>query len=180
MLPLKKCQTLTVFIMATVKLNGNAMNTCGSLPAVGTAAPDFDGVKGDLSTVKLSDFLGKRVVLNVFPSLDTPTCAASVRRFNVEASKLDNTVVLCLSQDLPFAQARFCTVEGLKNVVAVSLFRDPSFGKKYGTLLVDGPLSGLQARAMVVVDEAGKVVYNQLVEKVENEPDYEAALKALK
>ena len=163
-----------------IMVKGQETKIEGTLPAIGTAAPDFCGVKAGMSEVYLSSFKGKRVILNVFPSLDTPTCAVSVRFFNEAAANLDNTVVLCLSMDLPFAQARFCTVEGLKNVVAVSLFRDPSFGKKYGTLLVDGPLSGLQARAVVVVDEAGKVVYNQLVEKVENEPDYEAALKALK
>lgn len=156
------------------------MNTCGNLPATGVAAPDFEGVKNDLSTVKLSDLRGKKVILNIFPSLDTATCAASVRRFNVEASKLDNTVVLCLSQDLPFAQARFCTTEGISNVVPASLFREPDFGKNYGTLIVDGPMRGLQARAVVVVDEQGKVAYTELVEKVENEPDYASALAALK
>lgn len=166
--------------MATVRLNGVEMDTCGSLPAKGAAAPDFEGVKGDLSTVKLSSFLGKRVILNIFPSLDTPACAASVRRFNAEAAELDNTVVLCLSQDLPFAQARFCTVEGIENAVALSLFRDASFGRKYGTLFVNGPLAGLQARAVAVVDAEGKIAYTQLVKKVENEPDYDAALAALK
>lgn len=166
--------------MAKIALMGNAMNTCGSLPATGAAAPDFEGVKGDLSSIKLSDLLGRKVILNIFPSLDTATCAASVRRFNSEASKLENTVVLCLSQDLPFAQSRFCTVEGLENVIAVSLFREPGFGKSYGTLITDGLLSGLQARAVVVVNENGKITHTQLVEKVENEPDYAAALNALK
>ena len=119
-------------------------------------------------------------MLNIFPSLDTATCAASVRHFNADASKMDNTVVLCISEDLPFAQGRFCTTEGLKNVVPVSLFRSPEFGKAYGTVIVDGPMRGLQSRAVVVVDEEGKVVYTQLVEKIEDEPDYKSALEALK
>ena len=162
--------------MAKVSLLGNAMNTIGTLPAKGSIAP----TKGDLSTLKLSDLRGKRVVLNIFPSLDTATCAASVRHFNADASKMDNTVVLCISEDLPFAQGRFCTTEGLKNVVPVSLFRSPEFGKAYGTVIVDGPMRGLQSRAVVVVDEEGKVVYTQLVEKIEDEPDYKSALEALK
>ena len=166
--------------MAQVSLMGNAMNTIGNLPAKERIAPDFEAKKGDLTSLKLSDLRGKRVVLNIFPSLDTATCAASVRHFNADASKLDNTVVLCISEDLPFAQGRFCTTEGLKNVVPVSLFRSPEFGKAYGTQIVDGPMRGLQARAVVVVDEQGKVIYTQLVEKIENEPDYASALAALK
>ena len=166
--------------MAKVSLLGNAMNTIGTLPAKGSIAPDFEATKGDLSTLKLSDLRGKRVVLNIFPSLDTATCAASVRHFNADASKMDNTVVLCISEDLPFAQGRFCTTEGLKNVVPVSLFRSPAFGKACGTVIVDGPMRGLQSRAVVVVDEEGKVVYTQQVEKIEDEPDYKSALEALK
>lgn len=166
--------------MAKVSLLGNAMNTIGTLPAKGSIAPDFEATKGDLSTLKLSDLRGKRVVLNIFPSLDTATCAASVRHFNADASKMDNTVVLCISEDLPFAQGRFCTTEGLKNVVPVSLFRSPEFGKAYGTVIVDGPMRGLQSRAVVVVDEEGKVVYTQQVEKIEDEPNYKSALEALK
>ena len=146
--------------MAKVSLLGNAMNTIGTLPAKGSIAPDFEATKGDLSTLKLSDLRGKRVVLNIFPSLDTATCAASVRHFNADASKMDNTVVLCISEDLPFAQGRFCTTEGLKNVIPVSLFRSPEFGKAYGTVIVDGPMRGLQSRAVVVVNEEGKVVTN--------------------
>ena len=152
------------------------MNTIGTLPAKGSIAPDFEATKGDLSTLKLSDLRGKRVVLNIFPSLDT----ATVRHFNADASKMDNTVVLCISEDLPFAQGRFCTTEGLKNVIPVSLFRSPEFGKAYGTVIVDGPMRGLQSRAVVVVDEEGKVVYTQQVEKIEDEPDYKSALEALK
>lgn len=166
--------------MAKVSLLGNAMNTIGTLPTKGSIAPDFEATKGDLSTLKLSDLRGKRVVLNIFPSLDTATCAASVRHFNADASKMDNTVVLCISEDLPFAQGRFCTTEGLKNVVPVSLFRSPEFGKTYGTVIVDGPMRGLQSRAVVVVDEEGKVVYTQQVEKIEDEPDYKSALEVLK
>lgn len=166
--------------MAKVSLMGNAMNTIGNLPAKESIAPDFEATKSDLSSLHLSDLRGKRVVLNIFPSLDTATCAASVRHFNADASKLDNTVVLCISEDLPFAQQRFCTTEGLKNVVPVSLFRSPEFGKEYGTQIVDGPMRGLQARSVVVVDEKGKVIYTQLVEKIEEEPDYASALAALK
>ncbi len=133
-----------------------------------------------MSEIKLSDLKGKRVVINIFPSIDTGVCAASVRRFNKEASELKNTVVLCLSQDLPFAQARFCGAEGLTNVVTVSTFRNPEFNQGYGMLLKDGPMAGLMARSVVVLDEEGKVVYTELVSEVTNEPNYEAALACLK
>lgn len=166
--------------MAKVTLEGNPFQTNGELPQVGTLAPDFKGVKGDLSEVKLSDYKGKKVVLNIFPSLDTGVCAASVRRFNKEASDLDNTVVLCISKDLPFAQTRFCTTEGLKNVVPLSQFRCDCFEKGYGVLLTEGPLKGLLARAVVVVNEEGRVVYTQLVDEIRNEPDYDKAIAALK
>ncbi|SUB78716.1 Thiol peroxidase [Porphyromonas macacae] len=156
------------------------MNTAGELPQKGSMAPDFKAVKNDLSEIKLSDLKGKRVVINIFPSIDTGVCAASVRRFNKEASELKNTVVLCLSQDLPFAQARFCGAEGLTNVVTVSTFRNPEFNQGYGMLLKDGPMAGLMARSVVVLDEEGKVVYTELVSEVTNEPNYEAALACLK
>lgn len=164
--------------MATVTLKGNPFKTNGELPAKGETAPAFTLVKTDLSEVSLSDFKGKRVVLNIFPSVDTPTCAQSVRTFNDKASALDNTVVLCVSQDLPFAQARFCGAEGLDQVIPASAFRS-SFADDYGVRMTEGPLTGLDARAVVIVDEQGKVSYNQLVSEVADEPDYEAALKAL-
>ena len=165
--------------MATVPLKGNEIHTSGSMPEVGSIAPDFKGVKSDLSELSLSDLKGKRVVLNVFPSLDTSVCAASVRRFNKEAASLSNTVVLAVSKDLPFAHGRFCTTEGIENVVALSAFRCSCFEDKYGMLLIDGPLKGLLARGVIVIDEAGKVVYEELVPEITTEPNYEAALASL-
>ena len=166
--------------MATVTLQGKInINTNGQLPGVGSVAPDFKAVKADLSEVSLSEFKGKRVVINIFPSIDTGVCAASVRRFNQEASSLDNTVVLCLSKDLPFAQARFCGAEGLANVETLSAFRGDSFEKGYGLLMTDGPLQGLLARAVVVIDKGGKVVYTELVDDITHEPDYDRAIAAL-
>lgn len=166
--------------MATVTFKGTDVHTNGNIPAVGSVAPDFKGVKGDLSEVKLSDYKGKRVVLNIFPSLDTGVCAASVRRFNKEASSLSNTVVLAISKDLPFASARFCTAEGIENVVPVSAFRCTCFEDAYGLLMKDGPLEGLLVRCVIVVDETGKVTYTELVSEVTNEPNYEKALAVLK
>jgi len=166
--------------MAQVTFKGNPIKTAGSLPKVGSAAPDFKVVKADLSPMSLSDFKGKKVVLNVFPSIDTPVCAASVRRFNVEISKLTNTVVLCISKDLPFAQKRFCAAEGLDNVITGSEYRDSSFSNAYGVRIVDSPLEGLFSRAIVVVDEKGKVVYTEQVSEIAQEPDYEKALTAVK
>ena len=166
--------------MATVTLKGNLIHTIGELPAIGTQAPGFSLVKNDLSDINLADFQGKRVVLNIFPSLDTAVCAASVRRFNVESAKLENTVVICISKDLPFAHTRFCTTEGISNVVTASEFRGNNFGKAYGVMLTDGPLQGLLARSVVVLDESGKVVHTELVPEITREPDYESALAAVK
>jgi len=166
--------------MVQFKLKGNTFNTTGNLPAVGTAAPDFSLTKTDLSEITLKDLKGKRVVLNIFPSLDTAVCAASVRRFNAEASKLDNTVVLCASMDLPFAHARFCTTEGLNDVVSVSDFRTGAFGRAYGIRIADGPLAGLLARSVVIIDPDGKVTYTQLVPETTEEPNYDDVLAALK
>ena len=166
--------------MAKITFKGNAAHTAGTLPAVGSAAPDFKLTKSDLSDASLKDYRGKKVVLNIFPSLDTPVCAASVRRFNAEASKLDNTVVLCISRDLPFAQGRFCTAEGLNNVISASEYRDSSFSDAYGVRIQDGPLAGLLSRAVVVVDESGKVKYTEQVPEIVHEPDYAKALAALK
>jgi thiol peroxidase len=166
--------------MAQVTFKGNPINTAGSLPRAGAAAPDFQIIKTDLAPVSLSELKGKKVVLNIFPSLDTPVCAASVRRFNVEATKLANTVVLCISKDLPFAQKRFCAAEGLENVIPASEYRDSSFSNAYKVGMVDGPLQGLFSRAIVVVDEKGTVVYTEQVPEIAQEPDYEKALAALR
>ena len=166
--------------MAQVFFKDIPCSTCGELPAVGTKAPEFVLTGGDLSEIRLSDLKGKRVILNIFPSIDTGVCAASVRRFNKEANELENTKVLCVSMDLPFAASRFCAAEGLENVVTASAFRSPEFVKDYGVGLVDGPLKGLLARAVVVIDGKGEVIYQQLVEQITDEPDYKAALSVLK
>ncbi len=165
--------------MAQVTLKGNPIHTVGELPGVGKSAPNFTLTRKDLSEVSLADFKGQRVVLNIFPSIDTPTCATSVRTFNAQASKAANTVVLCVSVDLPFAAGRFCAAEGLDKVVPASAFRNPDFGHAYGVILTDGPLRGLLARAVVVLDEGGKVIHNQLVPEIAEEPDYAAALAVL-
>lgn len=166
--------------MSIVSLGGNPAHTSGELPAVGTDAPSFSLVKGDLSLISNTDLTGKKVVLNIFPSVDTPTCATSVRKFNAAASTLENTVVVCISADLPFAQGRFCGAEGLTNVVTASSFRSPAFGTDYGVTMTDTVLQGLLARAVVVLDESGKVVHTELVAEIAHEPNYDAALEALK
>ena len=164
--------------MSTVTLRGNAIDVGGTFPQPGAAAPGFTLVGKDLSDVSLESF-GGRKVLNIFPSVDTGTCAASVRRFNELASKLENTVVLCVSADLPFAQARFCGAEGLENVVTLSTLRHGDFLSAYGVAIASGPMTGLAARAVVVLDADDKVVYSQLVPEIANEPDYDAAIAAL-
>ena len=164
--------------MAKVTLKGNPFNTNSHLPAVGSKAPAFKLVQTNLSDLSSTDLSGKRVVLNIFPSVDTPTCATSVRTFNEKASSLDNTVVVCASQDLPFALARFCGAEGLDKVIPASAFRS-SFAADYGVKMVDGPLTGLCARAVVVLGTDGKVLHTELVSEVAHEPNYDAALKAL-
>jgi len=167
--------------MATVTFkNDITVNTSGQLPAVGSVAPEFALVKNDLSEVSLKDLKGKTVILNIFPSLDTGTCAASVRRFNKEAAALPDTVILAVSADLPFAAGRFCSAEGIDNVVPASVFRNASFAKDYGVLMLDGPLKGLLARSVVVIDANGKVVYTELVPEITNEPNYQPALAAAK
>ncbi|HLN95099.1 MAG TPA: thiol peroxidase [Flavobacterium sp.] len=165
--------------MSTVTLGGNAVMTSGQLPQNGTAAPDFKLVKNDLSVATLADFKGSKLVLNIFPSVDTGTCAASVRKFNEKASSLENTKVLCISRDLPFAQKRFCAAEGLDNVINLSDFRDGNFGKTYGVDFTSGPLEGLLSRCVVVIDENGIVQYSEQVAETADEPNYEAALSAL-
>ena len=151
----------------------------GILPTNGSKAPDFQLTKNDLSSASLSDYSGKKVVLNVFPSIDTGTCAQSVRQFNEEAAELDNTVVLCISKDLPFAQARFCGAEGIENVEMLSDFRDGNFGKAYSLAFSDGPLMPLHSRAVVVLDESGTIIYSEQVPEIVDEPNYKAALEAL-
>jgi thioredoxin-dependent peroxiredoxin len=166
--------------MAQVTHKGNPIHTNGDLPAVGAKAPDFKLTGGDLKDVGLADYQGKKKILNIVPSLDTPTCQTSTRKFNQQASSLPNTVVLVVSADLPFASKRFCTTEGLQNVVPLSLMRDKNFAKDYGVLIQDGVLQGITARAVVVIDENDKVVYRQLVPEIGQEPDYDSALQAVK
>jgi len=165
--------------MATVTLKGNNINTSGFLPKIGSQAPDFKLVKTDLSIVKLSDYKGRAVVLNIFPSIDTGTCAQSVRQFNKELNEIDDITVLCISRDLPFAQARFCGAEGLENVINLSDFRDNSFGKAYGLDFVDGPLEGLHSRVIVVIDENGVITHTEQVSEIVDEPNYKAAFEAI-
>ena len=165
--------------MATIKFQGKPLNTSGDLPLKGSAAPDFLLVTGKLEDVTLSSYVGKMKILSIIPSLDTPTCAASTRIFNQKVTKLDNTVVLVISADLPFAQGRFCEVEGLKNVIPLSTFRS-SFADDYGVKIVDTILAGLMARAIVIIDVDDQVIYTELVEEVADEPDYESALAVLK
>ncbi|KAB1067643.1 thiol peroxidase [Tamlana haliotis] len=165
--------------MATVTLKGNKINTSGKLPEVGTKAPEFTLTGTDLSSKSLSDFSGSKVVLNIFPSVDTGTCAQSVRTFNKEASNLENTKVVCISRDLPFAQGRFCGAEGIENVVSLSDYKDGSFGKAYGLDFVDGPLEALHSRCIVVLDENGVVKHTEQVNETVDEPNYKAALEAL-
>lgn len=165
--------------METIYLKGTPCHTYGSLPEVGTQAPCFHLTGADLSTVQCNDFKDKTVVLNIFPSLDTEVCARSVRRFNEEAAKMKDTVVICVSMDLPFAMARFCTTEGIKDVIPASAFRSPLFGQKFGVQICDGPLAGLLARAVIIIDRNRDIAYREMVEEITNEPDYDAALRVL-
>jgi thioredoxin-dependent peroxiredoxin len=162
--------------MATVSLRGNPVQTSGNLPSIGSKAPDFHLVKEDLSNVSLSDLVGKKIVINIFPSVDTSTCATSVRKFNEKAASKDGVVVLCVSKNLSFAAKRFCAAEGLDNVVMASGFRDTAFEDAYGVKLLDSALKGLMARSVVVLDGAGVVIHTELVPETTTEPDYEAAL----
>ncbi|MGO4911776.1 MULTISPECIES: thiol peroxidase [unclassified Leeuwenhoekiella] len=165
--------------MATITLGGNTTHTLGELPTTGSPAPDFNLAAKDLHQVSLNDFKGKRVVMNIFPSVDTGVCAASVRHFNKDASNLEDTVVLCISRDLPFAQARFCGAEGLENVITLSDFKDGSFGKDYGLEIKDGAFAGLHSRVVIVLNEDHKIVYSEQVSEIGQEPNYETALNAL-
>lgn len=165
--------------MASITLGGNPINTAGELPKIGSKLADFKLVKNDLSVATLSDFSGKKLVLNIFPSIDTGTCATSVRKFNESAAKLENTAVLCISRDLPFAQKRFCGAEGIENVVNLSDFQEGSFGKANGLEIVDGPLAGLHSRVLIVTDAEGTILHTEQVGEIANEPNYEAALAVL-
>ena len=162
--------------MAKITLGGNPCQTVGELPAVGSNAPAFQLIDKDLQEVTLAQCAGKKIILNIYPSIDTPTCATSTRKFNEKASELDNTVIYCVSADLPFAQKRFCAAEGIENVGTLSTFRS-DFADTYGVKIVDGPLAGLLSRAIIVIDESGKVVHTEQVGEIANEPNYDAALK---
>lgn len=162
--------------MATVKFKGSDVHSSGNLPAIGSKAPDFTLVDSGLQEIHLSDYKGKRVLLNIFPSLDTGTCATSVRKFNKWVSEKENVVVLCVSEDLPFAQSRFCGAEGLENVITASDFRYHTFATDYGVLLTDGPLKGLMSRAVVALDEEGTVLYTELVSEITIEPNYDISV----
>jgi thiol peroxidase len=166
--------------MATIMFKGSAVHTSGDLPAVGARAPDFTLTKNDLADVTLTDFSGKKKLLNIVPSLDTGVCAASTRRFNQEAARFRDAVVLVVSDDLPFAQKRFCETEGIRNVVTLSELRARKFGEDYGARILDGPLAGLLSRAVVVLDQNDRVIYTEQVSDIAKEPDYDRALAALK
>lgn len=165
--------------MSNITLKGNAIHTSGELPAVGTQATDFKLVASDLSIKSLHDFKGHNLVLNIFPSVDTGICAASVRNFNKSASSLENTTVLCISRDLPFAQSRFCGAEGIENVVMLSDFNTAQFGKDYGLNIIDGPMAGLHSRCIVVINPDGKIIYTEQIGEIVEEPNYEMALASL-
>lgn len=166
--------------MSTVTLGGNPVNVAGNFPKTGDRAPDFSLTNKALDDVGLDDYAGKRKVLNIVPSLDTPTCATSTRTFNAKAGELPNTVVLVISADLPFAMSRFCAAEGLNNVETLSTFRNPDFGRQYGVAITEGPLKGVNARGVVVLDENNQVIHSQLVPEIKDEPNYDAALGVLK
>lgn len=166
--------------MATVNLAGNPINVAGNFPKAGDKAPEFALTNKDLADVGLANYSGKRKVLNIVPSLDTPTCATSTRKFNARAGEMPNTVVLVVSADLPFAMSRFCVAEGLNNVETLSTFRNPDFATKYGVNITEGPLRGVTARGVVVLDENNKVIHSELVPEIKDEPNYDAALAALK
>lgn len=160
--------------MTIITLNGSPVHTSGTLPAIGTQAPDFIVTKTDLSDIRLKNYQGKKIILNIFPSLDTPTCASAMHQFNEIAKQHDQALVLCVSADLPFSQKRFCSSEKLDNVQPVSVFRHPEFSTDYGVLITDGPLEGVLSRAVVVIDEHGKIIYTEQVKELSNEPDYTA------
>jgi len=165
--------------MARISSRGEMVETSGELPQTGTKAPDFALRRADLSPVSLGDYAGSRLVLNIFPSIDTPTCAKSVRQFNERAASMPNTRILCVSADLPFALTRFCGAEGIENVETASVYRAPEFGRDYGLFMAEGRLGGLLARAIVVIDGTGKVIHTELVPEIAQEPNYDAVMTAL-
>ena len=164
--------------MAIITLKGDPVQTIGELPAINTMAPAFTLTTTDFSDVTLENYAGKQIILNIFMSIDTSVCAASVRRFNKASGEIENTIVLCISADLPFAHKRFCEAEGLKNVIPLSVFRSAHFGKDYGVEIAGGPLTGILSRAIVIIDTSGKVIYTEQVPEIGQEPDYDAALAA--
>lgn len=166
--------------MASTKFQGTSVELYGEIPAVGEPAPSFNLTGPDLNEIKNSDFDGRNLVINIFPSLDTPVCAMSVRKFNQDASQMPGTNVLCVSMDLPFAMGRFCSANQIENVSVASAFRSPEFGEEYGVLMENGPLRGLLARCVIIIDKNGKIAYTQLVPEITQEPDYQAVLDALK
>lgn len=166
--------------MANITLKGNPVSTIGELPGVGESAKNFDLVAGDLSVKSLSDYAGSNLILNIFPSVDTGTCATSVRNFNKEAASLNNTKVICISRDLPFAQSRFCGAEGIENVVMLSDFKSGQFGRDYGLEITSGPLNGLNSRCIVVIDSDGQIKYTEQVSEIVDEPNYQGALDSIK
>lgn len=166
--------------METIYISGKPCHTSGKLPSVGEKAPCYELVTKDLKDITCRDFENKRVVLNIFPSLDTPVCAAGVRRFNEDAAELENTAVICVSMDLPFAAARFCVANDIDNCIVASAFRSPMFVRQYGVQIVDGPLAGLLARAVIILDPSRTVIYRELVDEISHEPDYESALEVLR
>lgn len=166
--------------MSIITLKGEPVHTVGTLPNIGTQAPDFTVTKTDLGEIHLKNFIGKKIILNIFPSLDTDTCASAMKRFNEIAAKYPDLLILCISADLPFAQKRFCSTECLNNVMPASVFRHPDVGKTYGVTITDGPIAGLLSRAVIIIDEKGKVAYTQQVPEITDEPDYKAIQKALK
>lgn len=165
--------------MATIALEGNEIHTVGELPALGTPAPAFTLTTGELAEVSLADYAGKKIVMNIFPSIDTGVCAKSTRRFNAVTNDHKDAIVLCISADLPFAASRFCGAENLDDVVTLSTFRNPAFGDDYGVKISDGPIAGLMSRAIVIIDESGKVIYTEQVPEITQEPDYDTALAQL-
>jgi thiol peroxidase len=166
--------------MSKITLGGNPVNTIGNLPAIGTKAPDFNLVRDDLSDIRLTDLAGKKVVLNIFPSLETGICSASIRRFNTLAASTEGVVVVCISKDLPFSFKRFCTTEGIENLITASDFRDGSFGNNYGLTMTDGKFKGLLSRVVIVLDADHQIIYSEQVPEIGQEPDYDAAMASLK
>lgn len=165
--------------MSIITLNGSPIHTIGELPAIGIEAPDFIVTKTDLSDIRLKNYRGQKIILNIFPSMDSPTCASAMRNFNQIATEHKDVIILCVSEDLPFAQKRFCSQENISNVQPVSVFRHPEFGEQYGVMIIDGPLTGMLSRAVVIIDEHGKILYTEQVKELSDEPNYQSLTTAL-